>query len=62
MIIRDDIINVNIEVKNKFCRSYNCYYPRASKESFMPTRNGSGDWICLGKANNSCPDKPLLED
>jgi len=63
MIIKDKTIGVDIDVLNEYCGMYSCYWPRASKESFMPNR-GSREraWVCLGKANNKCPDKPLLQE
>lgn len=61
MTITDEILNIQVEVKNKYCAQFDCYWPRASKESFIPKRSKSSKWGCKGVFENNCPKSPTIQ-
>jgi len=60
MLIKDKIINVMVDVDKEECDTFDCYWPWASEDSFMPKRGGSKNWICSTRHKDKCPTKPTV--
>lgn len=68
MIVKDKILKEKVDVAQKECPTYACYWPRPNPGSFQIGRGykSYGDsrdkqWICGNRAIHGCPANPKVK-
>lgn len=69
MIVRDKKLKKNVNVSEKGCPTFQCYWPRLNPGSFVQGRGyrSYGDerdkeWLCGTREVHNCPDCPQILD
>lgn len=64
MKIKDKKLKKNVNVSEKDCFLYDCYWPRPDPGIFTPGRgykHRSNEWLCGNREIHGCPTKRNLK-